>query len=511
MESLPEVLPTENVVAQPANTVAFIIAIEDYRFGGETGINSVTYARADATKFKKLLMEDFNVPEDNITMWLDNNANQSAFENELRYHIGQLTKDDRLIFYYAGHGFYQNSHNKLTCWDTHINNLNGTTVALNNVLLEPLQQSDCRQSLIFLDCCATNLTDQLDGRDLLASLEPRKFDAFIRAGRYNALFMSCSPGEKSYPSKILGQGIWTWHLIEALKGNVKEALVGDTYITDTSLKNYLSFAVPKFITDSTTQRNTQRPYAKIDASNEFLIRELPAPQEDVDASTEIPKLKLDFGKASFRRTGVLPVNRADGFTKKHFVPDVVNATSNAFIQRVFEGDVEEDIQTVYNNAKDILSLRRRDISAGISNGGSVECAAFRYAVDVQQDSDNPRQALITRTLTIRVPRAKLPENFDDIFPTQINEIVIPILGHPVYEDLVDSFENLEDLEGGKLVENPLTEEIEYTTANGISMAIDLENKLLIISSSKNMKYLRLFDASVESLKRVSSDPVKLLN
>ena len=84
-----------------------IIGIEDYRFNdGSAGITPVKYARNDTTKFKKMLREEFQIPEDNITMWLDKDATKSAFENELPYSINQLSKDQKFIFYYAGHGFF---------------------------------------------------------------------------------------------------------------------------------------------------------------------------------------------------------------------------------------------------------------------------------------------------------------------------------------------------------------------------------------------------------------------
>ena len=73
---------TEITDILPENTFAVIIAIEDYRFNdGSTGITPVKYARNDATKFKKMLREEFLIPEDNITMWLDKDATKSAFEN----------------------------------------------------------------------------------------------------------------------------------------------------------------------------------------------------------------------------------------------------------------------------------------------------------------------------------------------------------------------------------------------------------------------------------------------
>ena len=56
---------------------------------------------------------------------------------------------------------------------------------------------------------------------------------------------------------------------------------------------------------------------------------------------------------------------------------------------------------------------------------------------------------------IRVEQDKLPKNFDDIFPHQINEIVIPFSGVFIFDDLVEKFENLKDEDGGKLYDNDI--------------------------------------------------------
>jgi len=493
------------------NTIAIIIAIEDYRFAdGATGIVPVKYAKNDATRFKKLLKEEFNIPEENITMWLDKDAIKSALEDELKYHIRQLKKIDRFIFYYAGHGFYQNSNNKLTCWDTHPTNLSGTTVSLKEILLDPLEQSECEQSLMFLDCCSTNLTESLTGRDLISNFNDREFESFIKSKKYHAIFMSCSPGEKSYPSEILKHGIWTYHLIEALKGNIPDAIVKDVFITDNSIRNYLSNAIPKFITEKTTHRDTQRPYSKVNATNDFLIRQLPVKEEEIN--NELPNLKLQFEKALFRKVVFVPIKRGKGFLKSHFPPDKVNSSGNSFAQRVFEENLKEEIQTIYENTKDILSLRKRQIeTVAEQSGGSVECDIFRYYIDIEQSSTDPSEAKVTRKLVIRVKRSDLAENFDDIFPHQIDEIVIPYEGKFDFDDLVEKFENLEDVDGGKLYDNEMKGEIEYKTYSGLSIKVNMEELEVVITPNRTMKCMELIDTSMEGLKKISGGKINLLN
>ncbi len=507
---LAAIVMEEYLQADSEKTYATIIAIEDYRFSDKSiGINPVKFARNDATKFKKLLNEEFNIPDENITIWLDKEATKSALENELKYQVKQLTEDSRFIFYYAGHGFYQNSHNKITCWDTHPDNLDGTSVSLKDVLIDPLENSLCEQSLIFIDSCSTYLKEKTPDRDIISNLSIKEFDQFVKTKKYHGIFMSCSPGEKSYPSKTLRHGIWTWHLIEALKGNIEDAIVKDKYITDNSLKNYLSIAVPKYITEKTIHKTTQKPFTKIHSTNDFLIRELPAKSEPV--SVDLPKIKLKYNEAMLRKITFPQVSDASGFAKGHFIPSKVNASSNSFIQQVFDADVKDEIQNVYEKTKQILGLRKKDIKTESERGsGSVECEYYRYFIDIEQHDKFPFKAKVTRRLVIRVDRSSLPKNFDDIFPRQISEIVIPIEGELDFDLMVEKFENFEEVDGGSLTDNEQKGLIEYQTSSGLLIKINFNDNELIVSPNRDMKCLELIDNTIEGLTKISLDTVKLL-
>ena len=497
----------ETLDIHSGNTIAFIIAIEDYRFSHEQGINPVLYARNDATKFKNLLTDEFNIPEENITLWLDKDALKTAFENELIYHIRQLSKDDRFIFYYAGHGFHQNGHNRLTCWDTYPTTLNETTVSLDDILLKPLNESECAQSLIFLDCCATNLNKNTQGRDMLSSMNIKEFENFIKPNKYRALFMSCSPGQKSYPNNSLEHGIWTWHLIEALKGNMPAAIQRNNYITDASLKNYLSAAIPDFITNNTTISDKQRPYAEIASTNEFLIRKLPIHEKTAESDT--PQLILNPDSIIFRKTISIHVSKSHGYKQSHFPPIKINSASKSYIQQVFTENIKTDIQNIYIKTKEVFSLRRREITTEVTNeGGFAECNFFRYTIHVDQNPYYPAEGLITRILLLKSNRSDLPKNFDEIFPNHIDQIVVDIDKINDFDDLVDRFENLEDSDGGKLVDNKMNGTIEYTLANSLRFNIDINENKIIINSSKKIKLLEFITESAEGLKKISHNSIK---
>ncbi|NKI19725.1 caspase family protein [Paenibacillus dendritiformis] len=253
------------------NTYAVIVAVENYQFG----IKKVDYAKNDAQAVRQWLIDYLKVPHENIKLWIDLDATKSALTEELRYEISRLNESDQFIFYYAGHGFFDSGYNKITTWDTHPNNLKDTTVSLNHVLMEPLRKSKCNKSLIFIDACASKIDVQFLCRDFIADMNPGEFINFVRSSNYRAMFISCSRGEKSYGSSVLGHGIWTHFLLKALKGEAPEAIEQERFITSTSLQNYLSRAVPNFIKSHTEIRGTQKPWAEVSCSNTFIVFEIP--------------------------------------------------------------------------------------------------------------------------------------------------------------------------------------------------------------------------------------------
>lgn len=488
--------------------MAIIIAIENYR-KAPSRIPSVAYAERDALKFKELLINHFGYLEEEIIMLINEEAVRAAMTDDIPYHMRSLTSDHQFIFYYAGHGFYQDGHNMLTCWDTSSFNLSSTSVSIKEMLLDPLQKSNCGQSLVFLDCCATILKDDLASRDLISDLNQEEFEEFIQPTNYHAVFMSCSPGEKSYPSDSLKHGIWTWHLIEALSGNEEKAIVKDIFITDASLKNYLSYAVPRYITAETVIRANQNPYAKVHSANDFLIRKLPRSIIEIDKS--LPNFRLKYEDAIFRKIDHEKIKNAPGFMAGYSVPKWYNNNAIQFVQKVFMPKIEDEIQEVYENTKSICKLKKTDIDYGTAlGGGSVECSFFRYNVEVELEEQNLSEAKMIRKIQIRVPRMQLPENFDDIFPIYLDELIIPIQGKLDFNDIVNKFENLKEVQKGTLKDNEARGSLEYITEGGTSITIKSEEMELIITHYSPMRALELIDKSIGDLKMISNYKINLL-
>lgn len=493
---------------QPPQTrrLAAIIAIEDYR--NRPQIPSVQYARNDAKVFREMLIEHFGYAEEEIIYWIDNDAVQNTLENDLPYQIQQLANEDEFIFYYAGHGFFQDGHNRLTCWDSHPYNLTGTTVSLKDILFDPLEKSNCQRSIIFMDCCSTVLTDHLKaGRDVISDMDQKEFDAFVKTGQYDAMYLSCSPGEKSSSSSIIQHGVWTYHLIKALAGDASGAIIKDRYITSNSLQNYLSHAIPKFIREQKEKFSHQTPYAKIAAKNEFVIRELADEPED----DSLPSLTFRLGDIHLRKISESQVRRAMPKGKNWSVPKFVNQTTRKFVQDLYVEDSRNEITEIVDGAKAVFGLRDADINYDSSReGGRVECEYFKFYLSVDQHDKDPSLAVIRRELYPLVSMNSLPAEFDDIFPNRMDELIIPIDGNINVKDLIHKFENFHAKEKGNLDVDRLHGLIEYTTNSHTAMTINLNSNELVVTKHGFNKPLALIKESIEDIKQLSQQDLRLL-
>ncbi|WP_099767824.1 caspase domain-containing protein [Chryseobacterium sp. 52] len=198
-----------------------------------------------------------------------------AFKSTLEYNLKSLFyylgENDRLIFYYVGHGFHNGITNFITTYDSHKNNISGTAVSLRSILIDPLLKSKCRNALIFIDACAKIFHDENE-RSHISDINDEELILLSNDFPNYLTFLSCQSGQSSYSSDHLQNGIWTYHLIQALSGKVPEVLVNSQYITDRLLQDYLYETVSNYALQF--EGKEQNPRAIMDSSFENVIREM---------------------------------------------------------------------------------------------------------------------------------------------------------------------------------------------------------------------------------------------
>ncbi|GGB83222.1 hypothetical protein GCM10007424_24070 [Flavobacterium suaedae] len=249
-------------------TIAIIIGIENYF--PKNNISSVKYANADCQKFKEILINNLRVEEDAIYMFINEEALKNSIEYELKQLFYSLTETDRLIFYYVGHGFHNGITNYLSTYDMHRSNISETAVSLRTILLDPLQKSKCKNALIFIDACAQSFQDEYE-RNQISNINEEELLLFSTDFPHYATFLSCQTGQSSFSSDNLKNGIWTYHLVEGIKGNILEVIKANKYITDRLLSDYLSISVAEYTMNELGKH--QNPKTILDSSYENVIVE----------------------------------------------------------------------------------------------------------------------------------------------------------------------------------------------------------------------------------------------
>lgn len=251
--------------------VALIISIENYFPRNQNQIPPVKYANDDAEKFKNVLIDHMKIKEEDITVIKNEEAVKSNLEFDLKMLFNSLTEKDRVIFYYVGHGFHNGVTNYLSTYDMHSSSITETAIPLSKLLLDPLKKSKCNNALIFIDACAKIFKDENE-RSNISDINSDELVIYTNENPNYSIFLSCLTGQSSYSSDILMNGVWTYHLINALSGKEKSAIVNRNYITDRSLSNYLSDSVSNYTEPG--WKYTQIPRSIIESSHENIIFEM---------------------------------------------------------------------------------------------------------------------------------------------------------------------------------------------------------------------------------------------
>ena len=191
-------------------------------------------------------------PESNIRVLTDNTATREAILDCLQWLKHQATSDPQatVVVYYSGHGWLDQTQNRyyLVQHDIKPFNLPGSALAATE-FGAALQQIPAERLLVMIDSChaegmatAKETGLALELPENFVALAPSKelFDPLTQhQGR--AVFTSCAGTQKSWIRKDQTMSIFTYHLIEALRGAANQP--GETSVKVSHLMNHLGKTV----------------------------------------------------------------------------------------------------------------------------------------------------------------------------------------------------------------------------------------------------------------------------
>jgi Caspase domain len=454
----------------PSRVVAVVAGIETYRSIGIDAVAGVPYARADAEEFATALRAAYSDIEVDVQLLVNENASLIGLRESIGGQTKALRDNDLFVLYYAGHGFCGKDGNRLAAWDMSRLEVIGTTLSLDDVI-EPLRRHQHAGSLMFLDACAAGLSVVRGGE--IDGLDAAGIEASFDGGRNCGVFLSCSPGEKSYASVKLGHGVWTSFLLRAMRGEAEDALTSDRWLTHAGLRDWLRIEVPRFITRELSVRGSQTPQAILDESNTFRIRQTPE-------SKEAPALKLSglpLKNCDEYLQGVETgaIRQIEGFNKRNKLPNRLADSADRWVRRLLSERIAREMQELYSIAKEILSLKSRDMRMESGDGqGELDAPMFRYSVASGQNPANCKEYAIQRRLVLRSGWTDKRSAIESIFGSKFQRMVIEIDFRALaYADIVDRFEDVQAANGGSLQEDIGAKRVAYSAPDGAEFVIDL--------------------------------------
>jgi len=464
--------------------VVMAVAVEDYQNApGRLAITDVPFAIDDAEAFVATIEQVYDglVPVDAHRLF-GAHATLSTIADRARYLITNLAPTDLFVFFYAGHGCQIEGSNRLTAWDSNPEQLGSTTIDLNDVVIARMRASESTRALLFIDACAETMKKDVFSRSLILELSDVEIAAELEGEDYIGVFLSCSDGEKSHSSKAIGHGIFTWHLLRALRGEDPRALTQGRWLTDVSLRDWLRSEIRSFITTRAKISGTQTPRAVLHSAHTFRIRHVP---ELPVVTADLADLRLTNTDVYLETTETGLIRSLPGFdSRSHRVPKTLSGNVDAWIERLMKEGLEEELDDLLTSAKKALGFGRRDGAAEWGDGGGdVDTPAFRFRILCDQDPDDPARWRVRRQLELRDGwKAKRNEIETAIVGFDLNRFVVTFdRRHASYDDVADALEALER-QGGSFDERKLERTLTYSR-DDLRIVIDFEAGTVELSVS----------------------------
>ena len=189
------------------NLYALVVGIDHY----PPGVRALNGCLNDANAFRRILLEQYNVPPDRILTLLDGDATRKAIIDGFRGHLGKAKAGDIAVFFYAGHGSQEpttgaflaiepdGKNETIVCYDSRLprgydlahKDLEGCDLVDKDVavLIQEVAATGARLTLV-LDSCHSGSADRGadDAEDVIppgvrrapARVEPQPDSAYLR-------------------------------------------------------------------------------------------------------------------------------------------------------------------------------------------------------------------------------------------------------------------------------------------------------------------------------------------
>jgi tetratricopeptide (TPR) repeat protein len=307
---------------------AVIIGIDKYK---DPGIRGLNYTVNDAEELAKTLTDPRygGFKKENVTLLLNSDATTKNIKMAIGVDLKRAPEDGLAVIFFAGHGAPEGEKTYWLTYDADPNSLYASSLS-NDEIADMLGRINTKRIVTLLDCCYS-------GASITASRSTRAVvieDPFkLLEGSGSITITSSNGKEQSLEDATLRHGIFTYRLLEAVKG--KADYNEDGIVMADEIARYIKEKVPS---DARERSHKQDPVVVANYSGYIPISRN---AENVLKNSKTAQLQhfMDLYRDQ----------KIDGTTLKK-------------VQRIIEGDDEnakQPIKDYFNgvfNLKDLLSI-----------------------------------------------------------------------------------------------------------------------------------------------------------
>lgn len=216
-------------------TFAVVVGIARYHY-----LQGLTFPAADARRFARYLRNEASlpVPSHQLTVLIDSQATRVAILTALRRQFQRADSNDRVIFYFSGHG-----HQAYFC-PVEVDPLDDATLLSHAEIKQCFLGSAASHKLMIADACDAGAMARLSG----AASQPQDPPTTAPPEALTlAVLLSCQPQEQSWEHSDLQQGVFSYYLMQALSGNPQLDRDGDQVLSIEELYHFVYHQTRQFV------------------------------------------------------------------------------------------------------------------------------------------------------------------------------------------------------------------------------------------------------------------------
>ena len=232
--NITEKILTINRIQRRTNVWAVVIGINTY-----PKLTHLKYAVNDAKAFYHFLIEDNRIPKENVTLLVDQDATLYRLRSTLGTHLKKRAgQNDMVVIYFAGHGATETDAKSpdgdglekyILPFDADLKDLYASALPMREIA-HIFQRLKSERLVFIVDSCYSGASG---GRTVsLAGIRANISDAFLErvaVGKGRVIITASSANEVSVENDRFAHGIFTYFLLEGLRG--KADIDGDGIVT----------------------------------------------------------------------------------------------------------------------------------------------------------------------------------------------------------------------------------------------------------------------------------------